>query len=302
MNNCAVKKMKRVGVVGVAGGWSSERLADAMAELTGQRNLIEIERTVFDAASGSVFVDGLNLCGLDALVVKKIGKQYSPDLLNRLEILRHLNESCGVRVFSKPAGMIRAVDRLSNTLTLLHNHVPIPPTIITENVEEAMHAVRKFDRAVLKPLYTSKARGMHVVRQEEDIRDIIEKYRTAGNTVFYVQKLMEIAGRDLGVVFLGGDYLATYARVGASGSWNTTIKSGGSYQAEEPSQEIIDLAYRAQKPFGLDFTCVDIGITPEGPLVFEVSAFGGFRGLYNADGIDAAKLYAQYVFDRLNGG
>jgi ATP-grasp enzyme of GAK system len=294
--------MKRVGVVGVAGGWSSEKLADAMAELTGQRILIEMDKVVLDAASGSVSAGELNLCEMDGLVVKKIARQYSPDLLNRLEILRHLHESCGVPVFSPPAGMMRAVDRLSNTLTLQHSNIPLPPTVITGDIEAAIQAVQKFEQAVLKPLYTSKARGMRVVGRDDDIRSEIESFRAAGNSIFYVQKLIDIAGRDLGVAFLGGDYLATYARVGASGSWNTTIKSGGTYQPEEPPQEIIDLAHRAQQPFGLDFTCVDIGVTPDGPLVFEVSAFGGFHGLYNAHGIDAAKLYAQYVFARLNGG
>jgi ribosomal protein S6--L-glutamate ligase len=52
----------------------------------------------------------------------------------------------------------------------------------------------------------------------------------------------------------------------------------------------------------LDFTCVDVAETNEGPLVFEVSAFGGFRGLLDANGIDAADVFSSYVVDKLNHG
>ena len=40
------------------------------------------------------------------------------------------------------------------------------------------------------------------------------------NPVMYLQQLIDIpSSRDLGVVFLGGEYLATYARV-SGGSWS----------------------------------------------------------------------------------
>ena len=115
----------------------------------------------------------------------------------------------------------------------------------------------------------------------------------------YIQQMVDIPGRDLGVVFLGGRYLATYARQGNGDSWNTTINSGGHYVAYQPSAEILQMAEKAQAPFALDFTCVDVVETAMGPMVFEVSAFGGYRGLQDSHGIDAAKLYTDYVVDNL---
>ncbi|MCG8670311.1 MAG: hypothetical protein MI867_12910, partial [Pseudomonadales bacterium] len=92
----------------------------------------------------------------------------------------------------------------------------------------------------------------------------------------------------------------TYARVSQSDAWNTTINSGGKYAHHEPTQEIIDLACRAQAPFEMDFTTVDVAETNDGPIVFEVSAFGGFRGALEGAGIDAANLYTDYVIKKLN--
>ncbi|NEU34282.1 ATP-grasp family protein, partial [bacterium LRH843] len=92
--------------------------------------------------------------------------------------------------------------------------------------------------------------------------------------LFYLQKFVNLGGQDLGMVFLGGEYLCTYARVGDANAWNTTIHSGGKYQAYDASPELIELGRRAQACFDLSFTTVDIALTDEGPVVFEVSAFG----------------------------
>jgi ribosomal protein S6--L-glutamate ligase len=73
----------------------------------------------------------------------------------------------------------------------------------------------------------------------------------------------------------------------------------GSYTPYDPSTEIVELARRAQEPFGLAFTCVDVAETEIGPVVWEVSAFGGFRGLWESRGIDAAELYVRFVLERI---
>jgi ribosomal protein S6--L-glutamate ligase len=59
------------------------------------------------------------------------------------------------------------------------------------------------------------------------------------------------------------------------------------------------LAQRAQAPFGLDFTTVDLAETADGPIVFEVSAFGGFKGARKGIGINAAAAYAEHVIRAL---
>ena len=50
----------------------------------------------------------------------------------------------------------------------------------------------------------------------------------------------------------------------------------------------------------MDFTTVDVADTDEGPIVFEVSAFGGFKGAKEGIGIDAASLSADYVIKALS--
>ena len=56
------------------------------------------------------------------------------------------------------------IDRLACTVTLRLGEIPLPPTVITEDIDQAAAAVERFGTAVLKPLYTSKARGMRRAR------------------------------------------------------------------------------------------------------------------------------------------
>ena len=290
--------MKSIGVIGVHGGWSSEVLADILEKKTGRRLLVDMERVAADLDTGRVLYGDVDLTRLDGLIVKKITPVYTPDALDRLELLRVV-EGAGVRVFSPALSMLRLVDRLACTVSLRLAGIPMPPTVVTEHPSEALEAVRRFGRAVFKPLYTSKARGMTVIEDGPGALERLSVFRASGNPVMYIQKLMHGFRQDMGLAFLGGEYIGAYARRGSQQSWNTTTHSGGKYVPCTPLPESLELAVKAQALFDMDFTCVDVAETDEGPVVFEVSAFGGFRGLWEALGLDAASLYADYALARV---
>ena len=290
----------RIGVVGIPGKWSTEVLADAVQTRTGRRLIIDMERVELDLAAGRLMFGETDLCGLDALIVKKISAIYSPSTLDRLEMLR-VAEAAGVRVFSPVGSMLRLIDRLSCTITLHNASIPMPDTRITEDTDAAVAAVATFGCAVFKPLYSTKARGMCIIETaagEDRVREQISAFKSE-NPVMYIQRKVTLPGRDMGMVFLAGEYLGTYARVPRDDSWNTTIESGGRYAAHEPPADQIELARKAQGLFGMDFTTVDVAETEAGPIVFEVSAFGGFRGAKEGIGLDVANLYVEYVVREL---
>lgn len=288
----------KIGVVGTPDGWSSEFLADTVAEKTGYRLLIDMKDVRLDLHNNTCWFEGTDLNTLDALIIKKVGAWYSPALLDRLEMLRFLNEQ-GLPIFSKPASMISVLNRLSCTTSLQLAGIPMPPTTLTESIEEALYAVAEYGTAVFKPLYSSKGRGMIIVSDNDDVRTIVTDY-AAKFSMMYIQKVVDLEeDKDLGIVFIQGKYLTTYARCKGD-SWNTTTASGGHYASFTPSLEIIELARKAQHPFKLDFTCVDVAITPDGPVVFEVSAFGGFKGVLKARGINAAQLYVDAVIKEIS--
>ncbi|WP_031435396.1 GAK system ATP-grasp enzyme [Methylomarinum vadi] len=286
----------KIGVVGLPGKWSTETLADTVAAKTGFRLVIDMNQVTLNLATQELFYKGWNLCQLDALIIKKISANYCPNTLDRLELLR-VAENAGVAVFSRPASILRLIDRLSCTVSLRNAGIPMPPTRVTEDIYEAIATVQEFGSAIFKPLYSTKARGMSVISETDGknkIRKAIENFK-ADNPMMYIQQKMDLGGQDMGLMFLNGEYLGAYARVSKNKSWNTTINSGGSYAPANPSAEIIALARRAQSLFDMTYTTVDVAETENGAFVFEVSAFGGFRGAKEGLDLNVADLYSDYV-------
>jgi len=286
----------KIAVIGIPGKWSTETLADAVEAQTGFRLVVDMADVSLDLEHNVLYAGGVNLCELDAIIVKKISAVYSPTTLDRLELLR-VAEQVGVRVFSPAESMLRLIDRLSCTVTLRNANIPMPDTRVTEDISVAMDAVKDFGSAVFKPLYSTKARGMCIIDSDQDpvsLERAIADFKK-DNQMMYIQRKINLPGRDFGMVFLAGRYLGTYARVPQGEAWNTTIHSGGRYEPHTPADDVIDLAHRAQALFNMDFTTVDVAETDDGPIVFEVSAFGGFQGAKDGIGIDAAALYVEHV-------
>ncbi|MBJ7538591.1 GAK system ATP-grasp enzyme [Marinomonas transparens] len=294
---------KKIGVVGIPGKWSTEVLADRLEAQTGFRAVIDMKDVELRLDTNQVIWKGLDLATLDGLIVKKISEVYAPSTEDRIHLLSHL-ESLGVKVFSPTKSMGRLINRLSGTLALQQGGIPMPKTRVTESAELAFATVREYGSAILKPLYSTKARGMLILGKgdsDEEVQAKLAEYRQH-NTIFYIQEALDLKGRDLGMVFLGGEYLCTYARVAGGDAWNTTINSGGRYEKHDADGQLIELGRRAQACYDMSFTTVDIALTDQGPVVFEVSAFGGFKGALDGCGVDAAAAYSDYALAQVGEG
>lgn len=292
----------KIGVVGIPGKWSTETLADAVEAKTGYRLVIDMAAVTVDLTRMSLMYGDVDLSELDGLIIKKISARYAPSTLDRVEMLR-VAQAKGVKIFNSPASMMALIDRLSCTVTLRNAKIPMPDTFITEDIEQAVAMVKQYGQAVFKPLFSTKARGMTIIDgqlSDKKIEKAVTEFKKH-NPVMYIQKKVNLSGQDLGVVFLGGKYLCTYARISQNDAWNTTIHSGGRYAEFEPSTEVIAIAEKAQALFDMDFTTVDVAITDDGPIVFEVSAFGGFKGVKDGCGIEAAPLYVEHVIAAFSG-
>jgi ribosomal protein S6--L-glutamate ligase len=286
-----------IAVVGQPGAWSTERLAAALRAAGADARVVDLAACAVRLPHPALFHEDRPLVA-DAAVVKKIGDTAGGwAVRERIQLLRHL-EAGGVPVWSTPASIETAIDRARMTVELVRAGLPVPETVITEDVVEAAAAVERFGRAVLKPLFTSKGRGMRRLEPSADLPDRLARHTREIPGPFYLQRFVEHPGRDLGVAVLAGECLGAYWRVAGRGQWMTTILAGGRYERAEVSKEVTDLARRAAEHFGLLFTGVDLIESPDGYQVLEVSAFGGFRGLLDGCGVDAAPRVAAAVLRR----
>ena len=285
-----------IGVIGTPGSWSSEALADAIESASGFRLLIDPAELCAHLDTGRLFFHDWDLARLDAIVVRRIGTEDVSRATERLQMLRLL-DSIGIRCFSPVERMLPLMDRLSCTLSLREAGIPIPETRLTESASAAAAAVWDFGSALFKPILTDSARAVTLIDSEDDpakMQQAIEAFR-GENPLMLIQKRRRLPGRDLGMVFIGGEYLGAYARVGRVGAWNTAIVQGGHYERHDASEELVALGHRIQAHFGLDFTSIDLAETEQGPVVWRVSPFGGFHGAVKGLGVDVAARFADYL-------
>ena len=291
----------RVAVIGHPGAWSTERLVGALRDEGADASVVDLAACALTLPGSGLWAGGRPLDDLDGAVVKKIGTAADGSGLGaRINLLRALERS-GVPVVSAPERLAVAADRYRMTLELAHAGLPLPETVVTDDADEAAAAVERFGTAVLKPLFTSKGQGMQRLSAGVDLAKVLDRHRADHGLPFYLQRFIPHPGRDLGVAVLAGRCLGAYWRVAARDQWMTTILSGGRYAPAEPPAEVVALAERSARHFGLLFTGVDLMETPDGGwVILEVSAFGGFRGLSTALGLDAAPLVARAALERFS--
>jgi tetrahydromethanopterin:alpha-L-glutamate ligase len=289
-----------IAVVGQPGAWSTERLADALRAAGAGVGVVDLAACSLRLPDRRLFHRGEPLEKLDGAVVKKLGDTADGwGVQERIGLLRHL-EASGVPVLSAPDRLHVAVNRYRMTCELVRAGLPVPETTVTEDIDEAAAAVERFGSAVLKPLFTSKGRGMRRLEPSRELRSQLESHRNDGLGPFYLQRFVKHPGRDLGVAVLDGRCIGAYWRVAAADHWMTTILSGGRYEKADLDPETEAIAVRAARHFGLVFTGVDLIEDSDGRFsVLEVSAFGGFRGLLNGCGVDAAPMLADLVLRQI---
>jgi ribosomal protein S6--L-glutamate ligase len=293
----------RIAVIGARGAWSTEGLASALRFAGCAVPVLDLGHCSLRLPDPRVYHRGTPLDDLDGAVVKKIGDTADGwAVRERINLLRQL-EASGVTVLSEPGRLEVAVDRYRMTLELARAGLPIPETVLTEDPAEGAAAVARFGAAILKPLFTSKGRGMARLSPGPEVRPRLQRHREAGGGPLYLQKAIAHPGRDLGVAVLDGRCLGAYWRVARGGEWMTTVRAGGRYERADLAPAAAEIAVAAANHFGLVFTGVDLVELPDGGFaVLEVSAFGGFRGLSVACGIDVAPLLAEVVMGRVREG
>ena len=257
--------------------------------------MLDSSKLSADLQTKAVKCGELDLTTFDLIVIKKIASQYSPHLYNRLEILNFLHRYHKVPVHADPRKITGMVNRMNCVLKLAEAGCPMPPTLITENYEEALAFTEEHKQIILKPLFTSKARGM-VMLSDSSGKERLKIFQQT-HPMMFLQKKIDIPGRDLAVVFLGDEYVATYARK-PQGEWTGDGQNGSKYSKAEADEKILEIARKAKDVFGLEFSSVDIVESDQGPVVFEVSAFGGYRGLKEGCGIDMALKVAEFFLEK----
>ncbi len=240
-------------------------------------------------------VKGINpIKELSALLVRPIGRGSLEEIIFQVNSLHRLY-SKGLNVINKPSAIEKAVDKYYTLALLEDAGIPIPKTIVTENIDEALLSFRKFKDVVVKPVFGS--RGIGIARISNP--DIAERsFRTLRffKHVIYIQEYVSHGLKDLRAFVIDGRVVAAMHRVAST--WKTNVSLGAKPVKAKLSKEAEELAVKSTEVLGCEIAGVDLLESNKGLLVNEVNSQPGWRGLQTTTKIDIASEIAAYVISQ----
>jgi len=237
--------------------------------------------------------EGIALDDLDAVFVRPVGMGSTEELFFRMDFLRRLERS-GIVVINPPQSIERAVNKYNALALLEENGLPVPKTVVSTNVEEALRGFEELGGdVVVKPLFGSRGEGATRVTDPElalrAFRNLLY-YRHA----IYVQEFIPHENKDYRVFVVGDDVAASMVR--SSNTWKTNIAQGARAEPFTPTERMQEDCLRACNVLGCEVAGVDVLPMKGGNYVFtEVNSQPGWRGLQSVTRRNIARLIARHV-------
>ncbi len=235
---------------------------------------------------------------LDGAIVRGLGVVSSAEILfKRVSTLKQL-ELMGKTVVNPPDSILLARDKYRASQILALSGIPIPETIITEDIFIVPSLVRDWGKAVMKPLMGSMGYGSTLVT-DPDVAFIIAKTWQSYGQPLLIQKYTRKYDRDLRIFVVGNEVLGGIYRYAPLHTWKTNVAQGGKVSKAYLTSELKELALKATSVLGLNYSGVDVGETDEGYVVYEVNTMPNWQGFTYGTGVSPAGKIAELIIRML---
>ena len=278
--------------------WSSTQIREALTKRGIPYECFTFPKIVARLAYKPYFkVDGTSILDdLNALIIRPIGRGSLEELVFRMDMLYKL-ERQGFYMVNPPAAIEHCVDKYDILALLEDVGVPVPRTLATESVNEALAAFQELGGdVVVKPVFGSRGQGATRV-VDVDIADTIFKAITFHHGVIYMQEFVQHGHSDIRAFVIGDRVVASMRRV-AEG-WKTNYSQGAKPAPAKISREFEELAIKSARAVGCKIAGVDILEGPEGPRIVDVNSQPGWKGLQVVAKVNIADEILDFVLSEI---
>lgn len=291
----------RLVVIGTPGAWHAGRIAVNAARRGHAVEVVDWLRlgAAVNVAGGATvssatetFMPG-SVDRAEAIVVRGMPTGHLEEVILRMDLLSRL-QARGTAVVNTPKALETAIDKYLSLARLSAAGVPVPRTIVAQDAAAIRSAWEVLGRdAVVKPLFGSCGRGMARVASEEALARLLDGVAAEGTTT-YLQEFIPHEGWDARILVVGDGSFAMRRR--SDSDWRTNLALGGSAEPFDPPPAWLDLARRAAAILDVDVAGVDLLPGRDGePVVLEVNAVPGWRGLEGATGADITGAFLSWL-------
>ena len=201
-------------------------------------------------------------------------------------------EMMGVYCVNESVAITRARDKLRSLQLLSRKGIGIPVTSFANSPDDVDGLIREVGGAplVIKLLEGTQGIGVVLAETQKAAASVIQAFMGNKTNILVQEFIEEAGGSDVRCFVVDGKVIAAMQRQAPEGEFRSNLHRGGTAAVVRLTPKERATAVRAAKVMGLTVAGVDILRSARGPLVMEVNASPGLRGIEDATGIDVAGL------------
>jgi RimK family alpha-L-glutamate ligase len=232
----------------------------------------------------------------NALLIRPIGRGSVHEIIFRMDMLAKMEDQ-GQIVINPSKAIERCADKYAILSIIENKQIPIPHTIATESVSDAIKAFEELgEDVIIKPIFGS--RGIGTTRLTDlEIAKTTFKAIVFHHGVIYLQEFIPHGSSDIRAFVIGDQVVASMRRI--SQTWKNNYSQGAQPQKTNLSNPLKELAIRSAKAVGCKIAGVDILEGPNGPMIIDVNSQPGWKGLQMVTNHNIANQIVEFILSEI---
>jgi ribosomal protein S6--L-glutamate ligase len=206
-------------------------------------------------------------------------------------------EMNGVFSTARSLGITRARNKVRTLQIMARKGIPIPQTLFSINPNNIGEQIRLLGGppVVIKLQEGTQGLGVILAESKKSAKSIIDTFYKMDTSILLQQYIEEANGEDIRIIVVGNRVVAAMKRKSELDEFRSNVHRGGETEAVELSSKEKHIALNATKYLGLGVAGVDLMRSKKGPVLIEVNASPGLKGIEGATGVNVAKHIVQFV-------
>ena len=288
--------LKRCAIIG-NGYYHGESMVNQIKSIAAELTALSVEVDVIYTDRILSYFDGDG-------VISTIGEYDFIIFLDKDVYLSHMLEKSGYKLVNSAKSIELCDDKLKTFVALSGAGINLPMTISSplnyagkdDDIASHIGSLLGFP-VVVKEVFGSMGKTVYLA---EDISALRELRKALIKRPHLYQRFIGKGGRDIRVMVIGGKALAAMERRNEN-DFRSNIELGGVGVGIELSESVREIAEGAARTLGLDYCGVDVLSDGRSFYICEVNSNAFFKGFYAATGVNVAKEYASYLYNKFYG-
>ncbi|MEM4700179.1 MAG: RimK family alpha-L-glutamate ligase [Candidatus Nezhaarchaeales archaeon] len=279
--------------------WPCQEILKELGRRGVRHELIKISRISSMIGGRPRFsIGSRGLDDLDGAFVRSLGSIVNTEqMVRRVTLLEHL-EASGVVLMNPLDPLLTTRDKYRTLYKLEAEGIPVPRTLVCEDLRAAYEYSKRMKKVVVKPLMGSRGYGSVFIEHPEVAFRILKTLASTRHPL-YVQEYIDKPARDIRAFVVDDRLVAAMYRYAPKGEWRTNIAQGGEGRPCKLDKDYAEVALRAVRALGLWYAGVDVVEGPSGPIVIEVNGSPDWRELAEVTGVNPAPHIVDCLIEKI---